>query len=180
LILGSVAETVLRNARKPVVLLTAAMITERPARSEPRPILVTTDGSPMAAKAFVPAADLARRLGLPIVLFAVVSHGEAPALVGGLPLAVPTVDPRNLLQERLTSLRGEAAALGADLQVEAQAAIDDDAAAAICKEAADADAAFVVMATHGRTGLARTLLGSVSEAVVHCARVPVVCVPTRS
>jgi nucleotide-binding universal stress UspA family protein len=182
LLLGSVAETVLRHSRKPVVLLTAAMISQRPVRvgGKARPVVVTTDASPMAAGAFAQATDLARRLELPVVLFAVVPQGEGPPLGGGLPLAVPTIDPRIRLQERQTALRKEAAAFGSDVQIETQAVIHDDAAAAICKVAEDLDAAFVVMATHGRTGLARTLLGSVTEAVVHRSRVPVVCVPTRA
>ena len=37
-------------------------------------------------------------------------------------------------------------------------------------------AATVVMATHGRTGLLRSMLGSIAGAVVHCGNTPVVLV----
>jgi nucleotide-binding universal stress UspA family protein len=50
----------------------------------------------------------------------------------------------------------------------------------VCREilamARDDDASALVMGTHGRGGLARALLGSVTESVVRRAPVPVVIV----
>lgn len=46
----------------------------------------------------------------------------------------------------------------------------------ILAEAAAADVFMVVMGTHGRTGLTRTVLGSVAEEVIRHADVPVVTV----
>lgn len=50
------------------------------------------------------------------------------------------------------------------------------AADAIVKAVAEARGDLVVMATHGRTGLRRAILGSVAERVVRTADVPVVVV----
>lgn len=44
-----------------------------------------------------------------------------------------------------------------------------DAAQAICQLASDVEAELIVVGTHGRTGLARFLLGSVAEGVVRLA-----------
>lgn len=42
------------------------------------------------------------------------------------------------------------------------------------------DARYVVMGTHGRSGIARAILGSVAEAVIRHAPCPVVVVPLRT
>ena len=97
----------------------------------------------------------------------------------GLPVAAPPVDVRRRQRDLLPALQQLATSLGPEVAVDAQVVVDDDTAAAITRTAHDLGVAFVVMATHGRSGLARTLLGSVAEAVVHRGRVPVVCVPAR-
>jgi nucleotide-binding universal stress UspA family protein len=47
----------------------------------------------------------------------------------------------------------------------------------ICRFAEQRDADIIVMGTHGRTGLARLLLGSVAERVVRTSNIPVLTVP---
>jgi nucleotide-binding universal stress UspA family protein len=47
----------------------------------------------------------------------------------------------------------------------------------ICAYADDVAADVVVVGTHGRTGLSRTLLGSVAARVVRSSTVPVLVVP---
>jgi nucleotide-binding universal stress UspA family protein len=54
---------------------------------------------------------------------------------------------------------------------------DGDPAAQIVAEARDAGADLVVMATHGRSGLARALLGSVADQLLRRSPVPVLLVP---
>lgn len=51
-----------------------------------------------------------------------------------------------------------------------------DAASWILQEARDQDADLIVMASHGRSGLARFLLGSVTEKVMRHAHCPVMVV----
>ncbi len=50
---------------------------------------------------------------------------------------------------------------------------------AIEKEAADVGADLIIMGTHGRTGLGRTMIGSVADRVVRHSDVPVLLVPQR-
>jgi nucleotide-binding universal stress UspA family protein len=57
---------------------------------------------------------------------------------------------------------------------------DGPVAQAILDAAERYGADLIVMGTHGRTGLQRVLLGSVAEAVLRRAPVPVVVVPARA
>jgi nucleotide-binding universal stress UspA family protein len=54
--------------------------------------------------------------------------------------------------------------------------ITGDPASAIVRLAEDEDVDLIVIGTHGRTGLSRLLMGSVSEAVVRRAKCPVLTV----
>lgn len=177
-LLGSTAEDVLRHSRHPVVLLTDRMVHEPQGRdSGGRFVMVPTDLTPEAAAAHAPAADLARRLGLPLLLMSVLPAREAPPMGGGAPVAAVRSDPQVRVEARLKELRQIASRLGGNLHVEVFACVDDDPAKAIVAKATARDTAFVVVATHGRTGLARVFRGSIAEDIVRHATVPVVCVP---
>jgi nucleotide-binding universal stress UspA family protein len=52
-----------------------------------------------------------------------------------------------------------------------------DAVAAITQRGRDIDADLIVVGTHGRTGIAHAMLGSVAERVVRRAGCPVLTVP---
>ncbi|MFY9342029.1 MAG: universal stress protein [Planctomycetota bacterium] len=176
-LLGSFAEQVLRRARRPVLLLTDAMIQAERRRDEPGPVMLATDLSSAAGDAAKAAADLARRLQLPLVVFSVVPQKEPPPLGGGAPVAAQPTPPAQRVQARLRELRQFAAELANDLAIEVSVDIHDDAAAAIVHASKAQQSSLLVVATHGRRGLARVLLGSVAERVVRTSTVPVVCVP---
>jgi len=59
------------------------------------------------------------------------------------------------------------------LTTHTRVAVDDNPAAAILREAEAVSASMIALETHGRRGLARLLLGSVADKVVHGAHVPV-------
>jgi nucleotide-binding universal stress UspA family protein len=79
-----------------------------------------------------------------------------------------------LATEHLEELRSDLAARGV-LTVE-EHAVTGSAAQAIVEAASTFDCDLVVMATHGRSGLGRTLLGSVADHVVRRAGCPVLLV----
>jgi nucleotide-binding universal stress UspA family protein len=56
----------------------------------------------------------------------------------------------------------------------------DDPAAAIVRASESANASVIVLGTHGRSGVARIVLGSVTEHVLHLARCPVLAVPPHA
>jgi nucleotide-binding universal stress UspA family protein len=176
-LLGSVAEDVLRHAHLPTLLLTDGMLAT-PLPAAGLAVLAAADDGADAA-ALQPAADLARRLGLPLVLLAVLPARQAPPHGGGAPV-VPTPSPATQrVHDRLQALRPLAAALGSDLRVEAEAVVGDDVAAAILARASAPDIGFVVLGTHARTGLARAFHGSVAESVARRCPRPVLVVPAR-
>ncbi len=132
-----------------------------------RTILHPTDFSEPSKYAFQIASALARDYGARLVVLhvatpPVVAYGEAP------------VDPELLqfdeeeARDRLSRL------LAADPGVRAEHLLktgDPATEILVVSEAYRAD--LIVMGTHGRTGLARLLMGSVAEQVVRKAACPV-------
>jgi nucleotide-binding universal stress UspA family protein len=59
------------------------------------------------------------------------------------------------------------------LVVETRVVVDSQAGHAICAECQEIGGDLVVMATHGRGGLSRTLLGSTADKVIRSAHIPV-------
>ena len=142
-----------------------------------RTIVAALDFSPGSATALVRAADLAARSHAALhVLHADVlfrSPGDG---------APPADSPSSTLRVRVERFAAETLggpdaldALGPTVAV----VRDMTAEVAILRYAAEAEADVLVVGTHGRSGLARLLLGSVAEAVVASASCPVLTVPDR-
>jgi nucleotide-binding universal stress UspA family protein len=138
-----VAPRVLRDSRVPLLL---AREHDRPIRK----ILVPVDGKPSAA-ALRPAVKLAQICR---------SRGVFLHVVPGPP---PPDDPVTAAAAR----RFEAVDLRSSRRT-----VTGDPAAEILKQAAAEDVDLIAMATHGRKGLPRALLGSVAERVIRASPVP--------
>jgi nucleotide-binding universal stress UspA family protein len=146
-------------------------------------IVLTTDFSKEAERAYGPTVDFAKQMGASIVLLHVVSSLAIPA--HGAPFAPMQNDPDlpEHLQEAEASLQKEKAKLeaarpGAGVAIETLAhGTSGEVAEAVAKVAEEKGAAFIALSTHGRTGLRRLILGSVAEAVVRRARCPVMTFP---
>ncbi len=121
-------------------------------------ILVPLDGSPASAVALPPARTLARATGAEVVL------------VRAVPASLAARSEEAEARQTLGRIVRELAA--SDLRVEAVVPIGD-AAQEILGEVKRRGADLVVMATHGRAGLGRALLGSVAERVLSRSPVPV-------
>jgi nucleotide-binding universal stress UspA family protein len=128
-------------------------------------VLVTTDYSPRANLAIPYAYQLAGEGGT-VVICHVADAGSA-----GL-----AADVRRDLQEMLRVLV-PAEAVGRGMRTETVVQEGSDPAEAIAQVARRLDADLVVMASHGRSGLRRALLGSVAESVMRSTSRPVVIVP---
>ena len=120
-------------------------------------ILLPTDFSAAAEAAALVATAMARETGARLHVVHVVP---------------PATDP-SLGSEQLTRLGPK---LGKGLAVEL-ALLSGRAAREITKYARDKGIDLIVMSTHGRTGVSRTLLGSVAEAVVRLSPCLVLTVP---
>ena len=152
--LGNVAQDVVRNVGVPV-LLVGRYCAESP--SERGPIVVCHDGSRAADVVLAPARAWAQRLGVGLVLVHVYH-----------PLDVATA-------ENPTSSIGPAVeSLGTEVTVEVVAS--SFPAGAISEMAREFDASLIVMGTHGRTGAARIVMGSVASWVTREATCPVLAI----
>lgn len=140
-------------------------------------ILVPVDFSACSTRVVNEAASLAARLGARLH---VVHVGELPAGVDTytrVQLGERRQSAGDLLtRDALTHLEpyaAQARAAGVEASV---AAVVGPVARAVLAEAEHARADLIVMGTHGRTGLLRLVLGSVAEAVVQGANVPVMLI----
>lgn len=144
-----------------------------------RHILLTTDLSEEARRAFRPVTALARESGARVTLYSVVL--DLRVAPHGAPLAPPLSDPdvdRELELAR-EGLAAERQQLAAELSVDCVVEVAEDVPKAIARYAADHEVDLIALSTHGRTGFKRLFLGSVAEAVLHHAHVPVLCFPRK-
>ncbi len=133
-----------------------------------RTILVPTDRSVCAERAYAPAAALAARTGARLR----VVHVSG----GTLPLADDVlVTPDDVAGDLRLPLGHELPSLSSDF--EEIAASHASPALDILAHAREHDVDLIVMGTHGRLGFGHLLLGSVTEKVVRLADRPVLTVP---
>ena len=133
-------------------------------------VLVPLDGSIFAEAALAPAADLAREAGAKLLLL-------RAAKAHTLPLADPIkaeVDVIHEAQEYLAAARARMTAAGVgDVEVSAWYG---PPAEAIVEAARCRHADLIVMSSHGRSGVARLVLGSVAESVLRATAVPILLI----
>jgi nucleotide-binding universal stress UspA family protein len=173
-IYGSVAEAVLRHARVPVLLVPSTC--ERAwAANTPLRVLVPLDGSELAETAVEHASALVAPGAATLILLQVVEPILA-FTADGLSATSPFDAEEALAGARtyLETLAERAAALGWTTEVDA---VLGYAAGAIAAAARDHQVDVVAMATHGRGGIARVVLGSVATGVLQRSHTPVLVVP---
>ncbi|MEE9140170.1 MAG: universal stress protein [Alphaproteobacteria bacterium] len=145
--------------------------------SEYRLILCPVDFSEASKRAFEAALDLAARLKAEV---RVIHVYELPASV--LPegvLEAPS-DLEAVIEERLQKRLDAFVGDGAAERVNVTTGVCEGVAYVEITEAAkELDADMIVIGTHGRTGLAHMLLGSVAEHVIRISDVPVLTVRER-
>jgi nucleotide-binding universal stress UspA family protein len=134
-------------------------------------ILVPTDGSDGALAALDEAIDLASAFDATIHSVYVVNASVQPAgVVDGVDV-LATLEQAGERATAEVAERVEAAGLDVETAV-VRGAVHD----CVRTYAIDHDVDLLVMGTHGRTGMERALLGSVTEKVVRTAEQPVLTV----
>lgn len=138
-------------------------------------VLVPLDGSPHSEGVIPYARQVARRLALPLTLLHVVDPGviQAPAPQHRAALAQLTQRAADLAEARLKPLAG--ALNDAGLQARPRV-LYGNPAETILSCAKEEDGCLLAMATHGRSGLGRWLLGSVADRVLHCVEGPLLLI----
>ncbi|HYU17741.1 MAG TPA: universal stress protein [Chloroflexota bacterium] len=130
-------------------------------------ILVPLDGSALAERALPHAMALARSARAKLILF----HASPTR---GLP---DDLGPNRVALSDLVDLADELRASGIEVECPVSRVYHDDVPHGICEAAEVMGADLIVMSTHGYGGLGRWLHGSVADAVLRQASVPVMLVP---
>jgi nucleotide-binding universal stress UspA family protein len=167
LLIGSVAEEVLRTAPCPVLTVRDKQDVA-PAWSV-RNVLVPIDFSDAALDALRHAKELALTYGAQITLLHAVEEVVYPSAYGVEPANLPGPQVIDRVEQNLAELvRTE---VGYEhVVIEAKVGY---APSIILDYAGANEVDLVVIATHGRTGLERMLLGSVAERIVRRSSAPV-------
>ena len=179
-LVGSVALKVIQAARNPLLLVRASETPSAEPDISIRSIIVALDGSELAEAVLGPAIELARGLHSEIVLTRAwalpASAYYRSADESGAAMFIPTYDQlvaavrgeaTDYLAAKLTELR----ARGVDnLRAET---LEGPAADKIIDLARATPGSLIAISTHGRSGVRRWMLGSVTENVVRHATSPV-------
>ncbi|MGZ8426874.1 MAG: universal stress protein [Candidatus Binatia bacterium] len=175
-LLGSVAEKVLRGTTHPLFLVRAAAAKTSPQRII-NSLVVPLDGSPLAEQILPTVCLWARALDVEVTL---IRAFEFPARAYVSSEAyLPDYD------EMREDARREAAAylkekedflVGNGVRTVSILTIEGAAANEIISYAQTAPGAVIAMSTHGRSGIQRWILGSVTEKIVRHADDPVLVV----
>jgi nucleotide-binding universal stress UspA family protein len=180
--LGSVAEHVARYASVPVLILRDgdSLFKTSPQGDHPARVLVPLDGSPLAESALEPAARLAVAYGADLHLTLVVMPLET--IRENMPEALIVDGVKSYLGKVAQRLMAE----HDGLRVSWTVGVNVDTAAAIIRIAEESDDTegagvyggcdVIAMATHGRTGLNRWAMGSITERVLHATKRPMLIV----
>lgn len=135
-------------------------------------IVVGADFSEPSRKAFEAAVRLAEELDAKVLLV----HALEPLPAGGVrdPIGEVKAEIDEAEWGTLSKAWAEKGRRRADVEVVGRAGKPADVVLAV---AAERRAIYVVVGSHGRTGLKRAVLGSVAEAIVRRSVVPVIVVP---
>jgi nucleotide-binding universal stress UspA family protein len=176
---GSVAEAVVHASTIPVMLVRAVgprALAERFGSQEPV-VLVALDGSDRAAAAVPFARDLAETTAAHVVLVGVLPRPGQMVAAEGTVVAYAGDDFDRIDSEARTYLHASAAQFGS-VPVELVVRYGEPARE-IAAAADEYAAATVVMGTHGRAGLVRSVLGSVAGGVLHHCTTPVILLHSK-
>jgi len=174
-LLGSIAEKVLRGTSNPLLLVRA--YGEGVRETSLSSVIVPLDGSTLAERALPTAVYLCKLMNLELTLLRCF---ELPAAAYyGSEAYLPNYDElksrvredaQNYLDAQVNALRAEGVARVSAVLTEG------DGADEIIGYARKSPRALIIMCTHGRSGVRRWMLGSVTEKVVRHTSDPVIVV----
>lgn len=173
ILLGSVAEEVVRRAKQPVLTVRGdAVEQEGPSPQVVDRILVPVDFSDPSHEALRTAKEWAALYDATIDVLHVVAERIQPAFYAGGVRSIYDMEPdiEQKMMDRLETFVADTE--GPEIEIRPHVIVGNaapDIAAFVETEAID----LVAMSTHGRTGLDRFLLGSVAEKVVRHVQCPV-------
>jgi len=168
MLIGSVAESVVRHAQCDVLAVAPGAEV-----GVPQQMVTPTDFSPTAERGLAAAEHLGRTFGGHTTLLHVVD-ASLPALPVGAFADDDLTERKSHAWDALATVRADQFRDRVDVATWVE--VDPSPPDAIVRIAAGRKADLIVLATHGRTGLASLLIGSVAERVVRHAACPVLAV----
>ncbi len=162
--LGSVANKVLHAATNPLLLVRATDKSEISTEAPLKTVLVPLDGSPLAELVLPHIAAVTKSMKLEVVL---------------LRVSVPVYGQlmKSIRQETKSYLEGKVQQLEAEgLDKISYVMLEGDAAGEIIDMAQKTPDNLVAMCTHGRSGVGRWVLGSITDRVVCYSGDPVLVI----
>jgi nucleotide-binding universal stress UspA family protein len=137
-------------------------------------ILVPTDGTPLSRKAVRTAAQLASTMNAQVTAVHVMQPWDPPAGAEAAAFQLPRIAREYDRHVRDTAKKVlDKAASDVEAPCETVAVFDSHPWEAIVKVAAERKCDVIVMASHGRRGIAGLLLGSETQKVLTHSKTPV-------
>ena len=179
-LLGSVAEKVLRGSANPLVLVRAKEEAKTSGEAPFKSIIVPLDGSELAESVIPLAATMAKKLDLEVVLFRAYhmpynAYGGDDGYMVNYDELIDSV--RDEAKEYLDKKVAEVTKLGvAKVSALSKEGFAGDEIIALGHKTPDG---LIAMCSHGRSGVKRWVLGSVTENVVRHSDAPVLVVRAK-
>jgi nucleotide-binding universal stress UspA family protein len=174
-LLGSVAEKVLRGTTNPLLLVRATEHGKSDGENTIKRVIVPLDGSTLAEKVLPHVIALAKEMACKTVLLRAYNLSEVMSTFEGY-----TPDWNALEREAMSYLDGKVQELKSQgLGEVSSRALTKKPAQEIIDVATEEPNSLIAMCTHGRSGVKRWVLGSVTEKVVRHSNSPVLVIPAR-
>jgi nucleotide-binding universal stress UspA family protein len=176
--LGSVADRLLRELHCPFILVRPATGFARGELPDAARVLVPLDGSPLAESVIDQVAGLCRSDSAELHLLRIVAPAEVLPI--GAPMPLPPSQP-NLMEARIAAAKAYLERTASRLRdagwrVEHEVVVGWSPAAEVLRLAEEHRCDLIAIATRGRDGVQRLLLGSVADKVIRGATRPVLAV----
>lgn len=169
--LGNVTDKVIRNTTRPIAIVRSQKASS--SRREITRLLVPLDGSKVSEAALPYAEELAARLKAQLVLFQVLTPDYYAYTSGQYKeLEATRKSARDYLEKTAAQMQQK--------EITAVATIREglvaETAEMVIQMAEETEAAAVIMATHGKSGIGRWALGSVADKVLRGIEAPLILV----
>ncbi len=144
---------------------------------QPKKILLTTDLSEEALRTFLPMATFAVGQDAEVTLLHVIE--DVPIVPHGAPLAPPMHAPSipAQIKDAEERIQEQAGTMPGDISVKTHVMPAPNVAEAVADYAEEEGFDLIAISSHGRSGFRRLILGSVAEAILRHAHVPVLVFP---
>jgi nucleotide-binding universal stress UspA family protein len=181
-LLGSVAGKVARGTTNPLLFIRPTEGMDPATDIELKTVFVPLDGSGLAEKVLPHILPLVKKMKLEVHLVRVYTLPADAYVVGDGVFMQALAQQREMMKnEAETYLEGKTQQLRAEgLDRVISTAIEGDPAGEIIDLACKTPNNLIAMSSHGRSGVGRWILGSVTEKVIHHSRDPVLIIRPAS